>query len=112
MKKKWLAAVFLTSALALAACGGGDEKASNNESGTETEADPMEKVAKQRCGSCHGGNLEGNGGMPALKGLASKYSEEEILNIINNGIEGTAMRGGFISGEEAEKMAKYLHGLE
>lgn len=110
MKKKWLAALFLTSAVALAACGGeSDEGAKDN--GTATEADPMEQVAKQRCGSCHGGNLEGNGGMPTLKGLSAKYSEQEILDIINNGIEGTAMRGGFVAGEEAENLAKYLHGL-
>mgnify|MGYP003367187625 CR=1 FL=1 len=109
MKKKWLAALFLTSSIALAACGG-DESASD--SGKETDVDPMEQVAKQRCGSCHGGNLEGNGGMPSLKGLSAKYSEEEILDIINNGIEGTAMRGGFVAGEEAEKMAAYLHGLQ
>jgi len=109
MKKKWLAALFLTSSLALAACGG-DEGASDN--GSTSDADPMEQLAKQRCGSCHGGNLEGNGGMPGLKGLADKYSEEEILDIINNGIEGTSMRGGFIAGEDAEQMAKYLHGLQ
>lgn len=108
MKKKWLAAIFLTSSIALAACGSDDSTSSEG----AVDVDPMEKVAKQRCGSCHGGNLEGNGGMPGLKGMAEKYSEEEILDIINNGIEGTAMRGGFVAGEEAEKLAEYLHGLE
>lgn len=109
MKKKWLAALFLTSSFALAACGGGNEETSDS---GETNADPMEQVAKQRCGSCHGGNLDGNGGIPSLVGLSEKYSEQEILDIINNGIEGTSMRGGFVAGEEAEKLAAYLHTLK
>lgn len=111
MKKKWLAALFLTSSFALAACGGGDEETKTSDNG-QSEADPMQQVAKQRCGSCHGGNLEGNGGMPSLIGLSEKYSEQEILDIINNGIEGTAMRGGLVAGEEAEKLAAYLHTLK
>ena len=102
MKKKWLATFMLGSALMLGACGG--------ESGTEDKdagtTDASEQVAQQRCATCHGGNLQGMGNTPALNDIGSRYSEEEILNIIVNG-QGN-MPGGLVKGEEAEALAAWL----
>ncbi len=79
------------------------------EGGEQTEeavnSDPEEIV--QSCIGCHGGDLEGGSG-PSLQDVGSKYSEEEILDIINNGIEGTAMPGGLVPAEEAEILAAWL----
>ena len=105
MKKKWLATFMLGSALMLGACG------DDSESGSETTedgatADASEQVAQQRCATCHGGNLQGMGKIPALNNIGSRLSEEEILNVIENG-QGT-MPGGLVTGEEAEALAAWL----
>ncbi|MGM9945902.1 MAG: cytochrome c551 [Lysinibacillus sp.] len=108
MKKKWLATFMLGSALMLGACGGDDSgtEDTDKDTGSETTADASEQVAQQRCATCHGGNLQGMGNTPALNDIGSRLSEEEILNIIENGQGG--MPGGLVKGEEAEALAAWL----
>ncbi len=78
-----------------------------NGGGEEVALDP-EAIA-QNCIGCHGGDLEGvEGSGPSLQKIGSKYSEEEINEIIMNGIEGTAMPGGLVSSEEAQVLAEWL----
>ena len=109
MNKKLLAAIF-SAGLLLAACGGDDESSNDSttgsESGTETASVDGEAVAKQKCVSCHGGNFEGQGNFPALNDVGSRYSEEEILDIILKG-KGR-MPGKIIEGEDAEAVAAYF----
>lgn len=62
------------------------------------------EVAKGKCITCHGGDLEGGAG-PALAGTS--LSKEELTDIITNGIEGTIMPGGLLPGQE-EEMAEYI----
>ena len=105
MKKKLLASIF-AAGLLLAACGGDEESTTGSEGGTETASVDGEAVAKQKCISCHGGNLEGQGNFPPLNDTGSRYSEEEILDII---LEGKGrMPGGIIKGAEAEAVAAWL----
>ena len=99
MKKTLLSALFLTSALLLAACGGSDEA---NDTRTEEE-----KVVYKSCATCHGGQLQGMGNTPSLNDVGSRLSEEEILDIILNGT-GKGMPPGLLKGEEAEKAAAWL----
>ena len=103
MKKGLLTLVF-GSALFLAACGG-DDSATNG----ETAEIDGEKVVKQSCATCHGGELQG-GNAPALNQLGAKYSEEEILDIILNGKD--RMPPGIVKGEKAEAAAEYLATLK
>ncbi|WP_366161235.1 cytochrome c [Bacillus infantis] len=70
---------------------------------------PAHEIYKQTCVSCHGINYEGGVG-PSLYNVGSKYSEDEILNILING-KGS-MPQGLISKEEASSMALYLMELE
>ena len=105
MNKKLLAAIF-SAGLLLAACGGDDDSTTGSEGGTETASVDAEAVAKQKCVSCHGGNFEGQGNFPALNDVGSRYSEEELLDIILNG-KGR-MPGGIIKGEDAEAVAAYF----
>lgn len=105
MKKKWLSALFLTSALLLAACGGDEESTSSNSG--ETAKSDGEQVVNKTCTTCHGGNLQGMGKTPALNDVGSRHSEEEILDIIVNGTN-SGMPGGLLKGEEAEQAAKWL----
>ncbi|AGE23666.1 cytochrome c-551 [Geobacillus sp. GHH01] len=105
---KWkLAAMFLGVSLALAACGGGGDNAGNNNgnNGGGDTAASAEQIFKQNCASCHGQDLSGGVG-PNLQKVGSKYSKDEIKNIIANG-RGT-MPAGIIKGEDADKVAEWL----
>jgi cytochrome c551 len=96
--KKKLLALLMGTGLVLAACGGGDDEAT----GGTVDA---EKLAAQKCSTCHGQNLEG-GGAPALTDVGSRYSKEDIEGIIVNGKGG--MPGGILKGEEASAVAEWL----
>ncbi|WP_213422283.1 cytochrome c551 [Bhargavaea massiliensis] len=118
MKKKLLAMLF-GSALILGACGGGGDDTAddatdtgNDDAATEESAgesasgvDP-EQVVQQKCISCHGENLEGQGNFPALNDVGSRLSKDEIHDIIENG-KG-AMPGGLVQGEELDAVAQWL----
>lgn len=101
MKKAMLTLVF-GSAIFLAACGGGDKEATNNESAAAPDG---EAIAMKSCISCHGGELQGATG-PALNDVGSRLSESEILDIIHNG-QGN-MPAGVVKGADAEAVAKWL----
>ncbi|MEG0471166.1 MAG: cytochrome c [Solibacillus sp.] len=105
MKKSLLTLIF-GSALFLAACGGNDKDSST---GGETAEPNGEKLVMTSCATCHGGKLQGASG-PPLDKLGAKYSEQEILDIINNGM-GKGMPPGLLKGADAEEAAKYLAGL-
>ncbi|ASF39934.1 cytochrome C [Halobacillus halophilus] len=70
-----------------------------------TNANP-EEMFQSQCASCHGGNLEGGTG-PNLTEVGSRYSAEEIQDIIVNG-KGSAMPAGLYTGEKAAALAKWL----
>lgn len=106
MKIKFLAIMF-AAILVLGACGGNKAKEEDTgTTGTETASVDAEKVVSTSCISCHGGNLEGKGGAPALAKVGDHMSETEIHDVIVNGRGG--MPGGIIKGEEAEAVAKWL----
>ena len=98
MKKALLAVVF-GSALMLAACGG-DSKDSADSTTPEGE-----KVVMKSCATCHGGKLQGMGNTPNLNEVGSRLTEDEILNVIENGTS-KGMPGGLIKGEDAKKAAE------
>ena len=105
---KWkLAAMFLGVSLALAACGGGGDNAGNNNgnNGGGDTAASAEQIYKQNCASCHGQDLSGGVG-PNLQKVGSKYSKEQIKEIIVKGRG--AMPAGIIKGEDADKVAEWL----
>lgn len=101
--------ILFGAMLTLAACGGGDEEATDSTAGDTggAEATAAEPIYQQSCAGCHGGDLKGGMG-PNLTKVGSKYSEEEILNIIHNG-QGN-MPKGVIQGADAEAVAAWLAG--
>jgi cytochrome c551 len=98
--KKRLLALLMGTGLVLAACGGGGD-----DEATGGDTVDAEKVAAQKCSTCHGENLVG-GGAPKISDVGSRYSKEEIEEIILNGKGG--MPGGIIKGEEASAVAEWL----
>lgn len=69
------------------------------------DANP-EEMFQSKCASCHGGDLSGGAG-PNLQKVGSRYSAEEIQDIIING-KGSAMPAGLYTGEQAAKLAEWL----
>lgn len=105
MKKAWLALIF-GSALFLAACGGDDSSSKSSGGNNDSGSLDGEALVSKSCTSCHGGNLEGMGSTPGLKDVGANLSEQEILDIIENG-KG-AMPPGLLKGEEAKAAAAWL----
>ena len=96
MKKALLTAVF-GSALFLAACGGGDDAAKDKDTtatdgGNTTEVAAGEAIAKQKCISCHGGDLKGQGSTPSLIGTGKSADQLQ----------------GLIKGDDAKEVATWL----
>lgn len=116
--KNLLLALGLGTTLALAACGGSDDSSSSDSSSTKEEstmnddssktetAVDAEKIFANNCASCHGNNLEGNVG-PNLTKIGSKYSSEEIQEIIKNG-KGQMPAGILKEDEEIVAVADWL----
>ncbi len=108
MKIKFLAIMF-AAILVLGACGGNkanDADKGTTGTGTETASVDPEKVVQTSCINCHGGNLEGKGGAPALAKVGDHMTEAEIHDVIVNGRGG--MPPGIIKGAEADAVAKWL----
>ncbi|QXE00942.1 cytochrome c [Terribacillus sp. DMT04] len=94
MKKQVIVSSSLLILLLLTACGGSEE--------AETPAEAFEN----NCAMCHGQDLSGGNGGPALDNLGSDYTQEELVDIMENGKGG--MPAGQAEGEEAEKIADWL----
>ncbi|RWZ55015.1 cytochrome c [Halobacillus fulvus] len=137
--KKWLSALFLVLILVLGACGGGgddgatddggtteepadegmedgstedgmDEGGEGEDSGGEVDTAAAEQAYQANCASCHGGDMEGGVG-PALQGVGSKYSADEIVDIIQNGMGQMPAQEG-VSEEDAQTIADWLVSME
>jgi mono/diheme cytochrome c family protein len=114
MKKLLYCIVCITFLGFLTACGGGNDETEQDTSPTEEQAGDEQQTAdagdgdaifQQNCSSCHGGDLK-SGGAPDLDKIGSKYSKDEIEEIIVNGKGG--MPGGLLSDEDADAVASWL----
>ncbi|WP_428911007.1 cytochrome c551 [Niallia sp. Krafla_26] len=100
MRGKWVT-LLMGAVLVLSACGGNEEATGD----TVSAGDP-EKIYTQKCSSCHGVELQGQGHFPELNTVGSRLSQEEIEKTI---LEGKgAMPPGLIQGEEASAVAQWL----
>ncbi|MGP4072503.1 c-type cytochrome [Piscibacillus sp. B03] len=79
------------------------------EGGNEGTLDPAELVEQNNCISCHGADLSGSGNAPGLNDVGDRFDKEELVDIINNGVEGSnLMTGDYANAEEAEVIAEWL----
>lgn len=85
------------------------ETRENPEEEGETVELSVEDIFKNSCASCHGDDLEGKNA-PPLTEVGSKYSEEEIEDIIING-KGS-MPPGMANNQEAAELAEWLAEME
>lgn len=115
--KKWLLAVLFGAVLVLGACGGGDntdkEPADNGNTNTEESAEngaavdtaAGEEIYQANCAMCHGADLSGGAG-PELIDVGSKYSSDEIKDIVENG-KGS-MPAQDVSGDDLDALVTWL----
>lgn len=101
--KKWLMAIVFGSVLVLGACGGGDDASDDGEA---VEASAGEEAYKNSCASCHGQDLTGGAG-DDLTEVGSRYSADEIADIIENGI-GSMPAQKNVSDEDRTEIAEWL----
>jgi|SRR5690625_1069273 len=80
-----------------------EQNGENN--GEEVELAEPEEIYANKCSSCHGDDLSGGMG-PDLTAVGGSMSEDEILDVIENG-QGD-MPPGLAVGEEAEALAEWL----
>jgi cytochrome c551 len=93
-----LLAMFAVSLLLLSGLAGCSSKSTSSAQDGET-------LYKENCSACHGEQLQGAVG-PQLTGLKNKYSEEELLKIINKGTP--KMPGNLLSEEGSKTVTKWL----
>ncbi|WP_413308718.1 cytochrome c550 [Bacillus sp. 1P10SD] len=72
---------------------------------TEVAASNPEDIYKQTCIACHGDQYQGVVG-PTLKGVGSKYSKEQLVEIVTKG-KGN-MPAGLVTPDKAGAMADWL----
>jgi menaquinol-cytochrome c reductase cytochrome b/c subunit len=74
------------------------------------EAEGYKLMEANTCLTCHGAELTGGGGAPALVGV--ELSNEEVMEVIKNGRN--AMPGGLFKGtdEELQKVAEFITSLQ
>ncbi|RDW16528.1 cytochrome C551 [Oceanobacillus arenosus] len=112
--RKWVIATLFVTALVLGACGGGNEepKEEATDNGTEesteggsVDANAGEAVFAKNCSACHGADLSGGVG-PDLTQVGSRYSAEEIADIVTNG-KGK-MPPLNVAGEDLDNLTNWL----
>jgi len=80
----------------------------NNEEERNTVlADEAQKVYQTHCAACHGGGLSGGAG-PDLKNVNENYSQEELEDIIRNGMGSMPPIGDHLSQEEIDTLTEWL----
>lgn len=78
-------------------------------------ADPVADIARltnlvrQDCGGCHGLTLKGGLGKPLTREHLSQWNEDQLMNIILDGVPGTPMPGWRPLITEAE--ARWIAGV-
>ncbi|MBV7504301.1 cytochrome c [Bacillus sp. sid0103] len=93
MNRLW--AIFALILLLLTGCS----------SGKSSTAMDGESLYKESCAACHGENLQGAVG-PTIVNMKSKYSEAEVLKIVNEGTK--KMPGNLLDEEKSEIVTKWL----
>lgn len=105
-----IAALGIFAVIIISFAGVGQREARENPEETEeTEDLSVEDIFKNNCASCHGDDMEGDSA-PGLTDVGSKYSADEIEDIIINGKD--SMPPGQASNEEALELAEWLEGME
>ncbi|MFD1067685.1 c-type cytochrome [Oceanobacillus locisalsi] len=100
--KKGIAALLLGILFVLGACGNADDTTDTSEENLETG----EEVYRNNCANCHGADLSGNGS-PELTDIGSKYSQEQIEDIVQEGT-GSMPPQTQVEGEDLQELSSWL----
>lgn len=85
--------------------GAADKNSADGEDSGATAEISGEEVAQKNCISCHGGDLQGQGTVPAITGLDAAHIQEVAL-------KGQGAMPAILKNEaEAKAVAEYISGL-
>lgn len=79
----------------------------NGDQAEQVEVADGESLYQLNCAACHGADLAGGAG-PELTTVGANYSQDEIKDIIQNGIEPAMPAFPAIQGEELEALSTWL----
>ncbi|WP_249730369.1 cytochrome c [Paenibacillus sp. J2TS4] len=107
MKAKLTSSLIVVIVLLVTAC----SKETDNQVKSETMNGPADANAaalyKKQCISCHAADLSGKVG-PDLRGIGATRTEEELVEIIQDGSKGMPAFQKILSVEEIEALAQWL----
>ncbi|GEN86356.1 cytochrome c [Oceanobacillus sp. FSL W8-0428] len=83
------------------------EQTEGEEGGESTSADAGEEVFQTNCSSCHGQDLA-SGPAPDLTEIGSKYSQEEIAEIVENGTDAGMPAFPQLQGDDLDALTEWL----
>ncbi|TCS95658.1 c-type cytochrome [Hazenella coriacea] len=108
MKKLALGMAAAFTLTALVGCNPQPNQQSNQDkqdTGKTVAMEPKEIYANN-CSSCHGGNLQGSVG-PALDKIGSKMDQQQISDIIKNGVNSMPAQSQ-LSDEDRDQLSAWL----
>lgn len=121
--KKWIFILLFVLAIVLSACSENSKKSesdnvdkapveskdtnSDSAEGNKVDTEKAEEVFQNNCALCHGSDLTGGAG-PNLTEVGSRYSKEEITEIINNGKNNGRMPAEVVTGDNVDLIASWL----
>ncbi|MGL4523731.1 MAG: cytochrome c550 [Bacilli bacterium] len=101
--------IILTVVLSYVSLNQAEKIASEKEGGSgETAVFNPEAFAGKSCITCHGDNLEGKNGAPALKDVGSRLDAAKIKEVLLNGQNNGMMPPGLVPADNVDAMAKWL----
>jgi len=79
----------------------------------DEESEGFEIYQKASCVACHAKDLKGQASIPALRGVGDKYTKEELIDVMKNGIGGMSPQWGDnlkkgLTENDLDKLAEWL----
>jgi len=74
--------------------------------GEELTIDDADEIYQNKCATCHGSDLSGSDSVPDLTQIGNELDQEEIMDIIINGMG--QMPPGMADPDEAEILGEWL----
>lgn len=110
MKKIWLLSA-MSLLLILNACDESNKETSYHiDQDQEQYPEAVELFSKQRCISCHASDLQGNMGEESdLSKVGSRLTKQQLIDVITNGRNRMPSFGEYLTEEQIDALAEWLH---
>lgn len=107
MKKRSTLFLVIMLGLVITACSGKTSNEANNPGSSVPAEIDAAALYKKSCLSCHAVDLSGRVG-PDLRDVGTKLNEEQLFNVIHDGLRGMPAYKKRLSTEEIDAMVQWL----